>query len=160
MLHPDDIWSNPQPPYCPDFIAAHPQFADLHNHLKTPEEKLAASWCMDYYAPLSLPKPHLWQLVTYEKLVQEGETELQRIFGTWDMEIPPEAIARLQIPSATTAEASNVYQGKDPLSGWKEHLTPVQIKRILSLVELFGLDFYSEDLEPDYERLYVDPEGS
>jgi hypothetical protein len=70
------------------------------------------------------------------------------------MEMPAEAIKHLRIPSATTKEWSNVRAGKDPLAGWTKNLTKEQIKQILAVTSTFGLDFYGEDLEPDYNRLY------
>lgn len=137
----------------PAFAAAYPQFLDYLESLETQEEARAARWCMHYYPPLSLPKPHPWLLVPYERLVRQGERELERIFDALDIEMPEDAVKRLKVPSATTKKWSNVLTGKDPLSGWKESLTTEQIKRILRVVSTFGLDFYDEGLEPDYSRL-------
>lgn len=67
-----------------------------------------------------------------------------------------DAVKRLKVPSASTKERSNVLTGKDPLEGWTENLTQEQIERILRVVSTFGLDFYGEDLEPDYSRLYAE----
>ena len=152
LVHPR--FRNPGPPLsmCPEFATIHPQFDDLLKSLETPEERLAARWCMQYYAPLSLPKPHPWRLTAYEKLVRDGGRELEQMFRIWGLEVPSEARSRLSRPSATTAKESNVYKGKDPLYSWRERLSSSQVKRILNVVGAFGLDFYSEELEPNYER--------
>jgi hypothetical protein len=41
------------------------------------------------------------------------------------------------------------------LSKWRESLTEKQIERILSIVSAFGLDFYTEEIEPDYKKIYI-----
>jgi hypothetical protein len=54
----------------------------------------------------------------------------------------------------TTASFSQVSKGGDPLKGWQRYFSPQQGAKILDVVRGFGLDFYNEDPEPDYERLY------
>jgi len=137
----------------PVFAAAFPRFVEYLGSLKNQEEARAAWWCMHYYPPLSLPKPHPWVLVTYESMVRQGEAELQRIFNALGIEISDDAVKHLRVPSATTKRWSNVLSGKDPLVGWTENLTQAQVKRILKVVSTFGLDIYGEGLEPDYSRL-------
>jgi hypothetical protein len=39
------------------------------------------------------------------------------------------------------------------LSKWKDALSSKQIDRILDIAETYGLDFYSQEIEPDYDRL-------
>jgi hypothetical protein len=39
------------------------------------------------------------------------------------------------------------------LSKWRDRLSDRQIDRILEIANAFGLDFYTDELEPDYERL-------
>ena len=51
-------------------------------------------------------------------------------------------------------KSSGVYQGQDPLAGWQRTLTPVQVERVLNVLRLFGLECYTDSLEPDYGRLY------
>lgn len=141
----------------PSFAEAYPEFADYMGTLKSQEEVRTAHWCMQYYPPLSLPKPHPWHLVTYERLVRQGPTELERIFDAIGIEMPVDAIEHLGVPSATTKQWSNVISGKDPLAGWKYNLTKEQIRQILGVVSAFGLEFYGDELEPDYDRLYTQP---
>ena len=38
------------------------------------------------------------------------------------------------------------------LSKWKKALSDKQIERILKIVRDFDLDFYTEDIEPDYDK--------
>lgn len=111
------------------------------------------TWIMDYYTPLITPLPHPWILVPYERLVKEGEIQLRLIFDSLDMEVPHNVYSRLCVPSKTVEESSAIISGKDQLSRWKEILTRDQVRQILDQVSEYGLDFYSEDLEPDYDRL-------
>jgi len=123
--------------------------------LKYPEEFSALRWCMRYYVPLALPdRPFI--LVSYERLVRNGRKELEKIFTTWNIPIPEEAFLRLKRPSATVAKNSQVIHGSDPLCGWQEGLSRNQVKRILNVASFFGLDFFSENVEPDYDRLFTE----
>ena len=42
------------------------------------------------------------------------------------------------------------------LSRWKSELNENQIEKILEIVRMCGMDFYTTDLEPNYARLYGD----
>ena len=114
---------------------------------------LAATWALDYYIPLSSPKPHPWLLVSYESLVRNGVEEIRRIFSVIGMDMPSKSLLQLQTPSATTHLDSPIMYGDDPLMGWYKRLDKDQIKRILNVTAAFGLDFYSDAPEPDYKRL-------
>jgi len=98
------------------------------------------------------PKPYPWLLLTYEKLVTNGEEELQRIFNAIEMEVPESAVMRLRVPSREARKDFPILTGENPLDDWTKNLSKEQIRRILHLVSAFGLDFYGEGLEPDYER--------
>jgi hypothetical protein len=139
------------------FLAAYPWVSDILADIKTWEEALAAAWCMDYLAPLSTPKPHPWIFVTYERLVRHGEEEIQRIFNALGLETPRSALQGLRAPSKSVRGDSPILTGEDPLAHWTKRLSKEQVKRILHLASAFGLDFYGEGLEPDYERVEKQP---
>lgn len=126
--------------------------------IKTMKEILAAAWCLDNYIPLSLPKPYPWTIVTYEKLAIDGEKEITRLFnGIGIKNIPRAAFRYLRIPSISAPQRESKI-GIDPdaqLSKWKKSLSKEQIERILNIVSDFGLDFYTENLEPDYKNIGV-----
>lgn len=130
---------------------------ELAQRVSTVEEQFAFVWCLDYYIPLSEPKPHPWILTTYEKLVTEGETELNRLLGSLGYEAKRDPNDLLKRPSAEAHDDSNVARGQNPLTTWRRRLNRTQQDRVLSVVAEFGLDFYSKELEPDYERLTTDP---
>jgi len=125
--------------------------------IRTPEEILATIWCLDNYVPLSTSRPYPWTTIIYEKLVKDGEKEISRIFGEiGENDIPKSAIANLKIPSRLTqkSELKAIRYADEQLSKWKKYLSKKQIDRILGIVSDFGLDFYTNDVEPDYSRLH------
>lgn len=124
--------------------------------IKTKEEVLAATWCLDNYIPLSQPKPHPWKFVVYEKIVIGGEKAVRYLFNEIGEEnIPKSVVKNLRVPSllAPRDELKVVKNTDKQLSKWKKALSKEQIERILSVVSDFGLDFYTENIEPDYNRL-------
>jgi hypothetical protein len=131
---------------------------DKLKRIKTQEELLAASWCLDNFIPLSYQKPYPWIVVSYEKLVKDGEKEINRIFNKiGEKHVPRSAFKHLKIPSVVTHKNDYkiVTNTDDQLSKWKKSLSKEQIENILSIVSDFGLDFYTKDLEPDYRRIDI-----
>ena len=133
---------------------------DLLNKLKkikTKEEILALAWCLDNYVHLSFPKPYPWTTIFYEKLILDGRKELTRIFKEIDEKVPRSAIRLLREPSMLTMknDLKVVDNIEEQLGKWKKNLSKKQIERILSIVSDFGLDFYTEEIEPDYENFGV-----
>lgn len=136
-----------------EFLAAWPHFQDVIQGLRTPAQWLAACWCIEQFAPLSLPGPPSFRLVSYERLVRQGEDELRHLLADWDLPMPATAVRRLRVASTTTQRDSHVLREGDPLGGWRRKLTAEQVAEILDVVQQFGLDFYSDALEPDYDRM-------
>ena len=139
-------WENP-------FFSHYPELRERCQSLSRPEEIRAIQWCMRYYAPLSLPGVYPFVLLSYEGLVRHGEGELERLYRRWELPLPTEALAMLRRPSKTVTDESQVVLGKDPLAGWKKHLSKKEMENVLKVVSLFGLDFYTDAIEPDFERL-------
>ena len=133
--------------------------SDLINKLKkikTREEILAASWCLDNYLPLSMSKPHPWSFVIYEKLVKEGKKEIIRLFNDIGIKrVPNAAFHNLKKPSMVMIkeEFKIIKKPEQQLSKWKKLLSEEQINKILKIVADFGLDFYTEYLEPKYDKI-------
>ena len=150
-------WADPGSPATPANLAAFPQFAPVLQRLRTPEECLAGRWCMANHAALFSPRPHLWRVQSYEKLLLDPATELESIFGDWGLPVPDGAMDRMRIPSRTTYSDSRPGDVQAHLVRWRSILYPGQIRRILAVVDAFGFDFYSNQPEPDYQRLAAWP---
>jgi len=132
----------------------YPHLAELRKKIRTREEVLAFEWALQTYIPLHQTKPHPWCLTSYERLVTNGPEELRRLFQYLDQPIPPKVLKQLSVPARTTSKTSDVRKkGADLLAGWKKHLNAEQIREILDVTHQAGLDFYTEDSEPDYQKL-------
>jgi len=87
-------YRNSSPPY-KDIFPTHKDILDeasningldstVYNMLekiKSREEILAASWCLDNLIPLSQKTPYPWSTVIYEKFVKEGKEQINKIFN-------------------------------------------------------------------------------
>lgn len=136
----------------------HSDFLEKLKNITTREETLAVVWCLDNYIPLLYQKSYPWNIVTYEKLITCGKEELSQLIKKIGVEkIPNSAIHSLKIPSGLTAD-NDLYviaRVNDQLSKWKKILSKKQAEAILKIVSDFGLGFYSEDVEPDYENIVI-----
>lgn len=141
------------PPRIPEFLATHPQFLPVLDRLTDVVEYRAALWCIDYYVPLTSPRPYPFHLVTYEQLVRNGDETLGQLCDVWDIDMSATARKKLHVASQTTKKDGGIYAGTDPLAKWQTLLSTNQIDKIFRVVEAFGLDFYTDALEPDYTRL-------
>lgn len=119
------------------------------------EKRLAITWCYDYLIPL-----REWNqcdntlLITYERLVKNPVVELRRIENFLNINFPQKVYEKINIPSQTTVSDSNVKKkNSDPLTTWKKRLSKVEIDNILEVLDKFNIEFYSRDLEPNYEIL-------
>ena len=120
--------------------------------IETQEEILAAVWSIDYYIPLYYQRVFNWYTVVYESLVLDPEEELKKMFSYIGEKVPEEAYSKIETPSIMTHDRKYIGSPKQ-LVKWKEKLSERQIKNILKVVHWFGLDFYTEDPEPDYNAL-------
>lgn len=146
-------WSNPHPPRLKGFLARYPEFTDYLETLRNPTEFAAALWSMQTLAPLKLPKPWPFVLVTYERLANDPRAELTRLFDAWQMQIPDGIVERALRPSGTTDSGSALASGADPSRAWRTVLDRRQIDEILAVTRRFGLDFYDDHGYPDLGRL-------
>ncbi len=122
---------------------------------KYTEEIYAARWCQENYVPLINNSSSLL-IITYENLLNNPEEEIKKIFTAWNIEIPSQVYKMLSSSSSTTYRDVDHKNKLKILTNWQEKLNKDQQKKILNVVKDFGMDFYTEELEPDYERLYSD----
>ncbi|WP_258083430.1 sulfotransferase [Thermococcus thermotolerans] len=136
-------------------LAESERLMDRLSGINSQIELLAAIWAFENYIPLASKKPHPWYTVIYERLVVNPEGELKAIFGYIGEEVPEGAVRRIKTPSKVTRKTyGRDYIGTPrQLIKWREKLSERQVKDILEVVSWFGLDFYTEDPEPDYDAL-------
>ncbi|USH00419.1 sulfotransferase domain-containing protein [Thermococcus argininiproducens] len=122
--------------------------------IQSPEEILATIWSLDNYVPLLYLSrhPNAWYTTTYEKLITDFDEEIEKVFEYINEEVPDEVYEKFRKPSATTHDKSHLGTSKQ-LTKWKKKLSTRQVKNILKVIHWFGLDFYTEHPEPDYDKL-------
>ena len=139
------------------YFDSHPKIKQACHKFDKPEERAALAWCLRYHGPLTLNKPYPFVLVCYERLVRNGEEEIKKLFDAWNLPVTQSVLDKLSKPSDTVTENSQVVSGKDPLAGWKKHLTTTEVENILAVLSVFDMNFYSDALEPNYEMLNAFP---
>jgi hypothetical protein len=109
---------------------------------------------MHTYVPLALPQPWPFIVTTYEQATRHPEQEFGRLFREWRLPMPDDLVARTARPSGTTDLGSAMRNNTDGgEAGWRKALTPAQVRQVLDVVRRFGLDFYTDDPQPDAARL-------
>lgn len=89
-------------------------------------------------------------ILPYEKLVLNGEKTLRLLISYLGLSWEDILLRSLNVQSNTVVPDSNMSKSYSPLTAWQSKLSAKQIERILSVVNEFGLNFYSEAIEPDY----------
>jgi hypothetical protein len=146
-------WTLDHAPRLKAFFDRYPQFREYVASLEQQEEWMAAHWCIHTYVPLMLPRPWPFLLTTYEQATKDPEREFGRLFEAWRLAVPADLVERAARPSGTTDRGSRFAAGGDARGGWKRLLSDDQARRILRVVQAFGLDFYTDERMPDAERL-------
>ncbi len=135
-----------------EFLDRLPQVEPLLKKRLTPEEKMAVTWGFDYYIPLFHLKHPRVKVIPYERLVTHGAAELDGIARRLNVDPPQQPDQLLKKPSRASSPA-RLDRDPSTLNHWKHHLSPDQIKRVLEVTHRFGLDFYTDQPEPDYDKM-------
>lgn len=133
-------------PDCPynDFFRQH---ENILTSISKPEEILAATWSMNYLSTAKHPLNNKkWITTTYERLVLNPFDEMKRIFIHLDQVLPDTLLHQLE----KTRRRPDLHE---QLSKWKRKLSRNQIANILNVIDQFGINAYTESIEPDYERI-------
>ena len=123
--------------------------------LKSPEEQLAFIWCVNAMTTIAHPLNNkAWCTVSYEHLVSDFEAETDRLFRWLHLDKPAGLTDIKDQPSQfTQAYAMESLGSEEQLTSWQTRLSSSQIKRILAVLEYFGIEAYSQDPLPDRKRL-------
>lgn len=135
-----------------------PHLTAYVQRLQTEEEILAVRWCCDHHAPLKHRRDNSWIQVSYEKLVLDGRNELRRIYSALDLAKSENALNRLQSSSLTVHNWSVDHSrasAEERLGNWRRSLDGEQVRRVLSVVDAFGIRGFSEDVVPDFDNIGV-----
>lgn len=124
-------------------------YHDIAGAIQTEEEYLAYIWCSTHAYLLKHPlNDKAWTTITYEELLLNTEATLKKVFASWGMQVPPEALEISKRPSRTTRPGSPTAEPMDQLSHWRSKLDQGQKDRILRMLQRFDLDLYGADPLP------------
>jgi hypothetical protein len=142
--HLDASFDMPDGPYS-EFYTGHRAFLES---LSTREEVLTAHWALGNRVPLTHPdRDRRWTTVHYEHLLTEPLREVERIFGAWGMAAPPGVAESAGAASATTRGGHDPADAGRQLGRWREAFSEAQLRRMLRVLEHFGIGCYgAEDL--------------
>jgi hypothetical protein len=116
---------------------------------------LAYQWLVDQYVPIVHqprgPGDFRWLLLPYERILTLRDEELHRL-GRYLRFTPSKSmINRLDRSSQSPGNHEPSVRGQ--LTKWQRYLTAEQVDEIMGIVRAGRLDFYTEDPEPDYEKM-------
>lgn len=144
-------WDEVEKQFCnhPELFEEYPHLGTVYEGIRSKEEILAFNWAVQNFVPLVHSEPRPWITTTYEVLIDEGMTEVERIFKELGEKVPRNAKAKLRSPSETASANLSSSSEESQLKKWKRHLSESQIDRILRIVQAVGIRGYSERIYPD-----------
>jgi hypothetical protein len=94
-----------------------------------------------------------WIITTYESLLEQKEAEVNRILDALAAPVPEGLSTQFAEPSHSASDNLKVEDVEEQLSKWRDDLSAGQAESILRIVSEFGLDFYTDKLRPNLDRL-------
>lgn len=144
-----------QPQLVEDYLAP---YADLMRACHTPFERHVAAWCVEIGVPLSQFKPGELGVVFYERLATQPLVVLPEIFAHVGRPFDRRVADFVRMPSHTTLSKSTLEakwaSGSSRVTAsWQEHISPVQVRRGLEIIDAFGLSsIYDDSPNPPLQR--------
>jgi len=132
------------------------QYAHVWKEVKSTEAYLAFLWSINVKHSLHHPGNNSrWLTVAYENLLTDYEVEVKRIFEFVGRAVTSDALAMHSVPSSSVQGEFRGHKNINrQLIQWKEKLKSDQIKSILKIVKLFGIQVYTDELMPEDHSLY------
>lgn len=129
-------------------------YRDILDEISCVEERLAAEWALTVLTPIkSAYNDRKWVTLSYENLLVDPVKAYNKVFNRYNIITPINFYDEIQKTSFTKSSFS-VKEYSSRLGGWQNNLSTKQIDTILSFVQRLGVDFYSDHLEPDYNKIY------
>lgn len=143
-------WGNAKyAPDSPPYLDIYPFFRSALEDLHSDVEYLAALWALDQLPVLLQKTPQPWIMITYEELCLRPQITIEKLSKRLDLNLDLEAaLANFKIPSSVVS-----CSGISGVNGWKTQLTSEQVTKILQTINKFGITFYSDQDEANYESL-------
>jgi hypothetical protein len=130
-----------------------PELIDTYrNQLKSLNcitEWRAALWCLENVLCLNhQDRNSRWITVMYEDLLLNRKRELNKIFQRLNRPVPETILAASEKMSSTARKGSPVLGHREQLTKWREVLNPSDVKKVVRILESFGIDLYKANPLP------------
>lgn len=129
---------------------------DIYKIIKTLDDRAslyALAWALDHYIPLFYRNDKVL-VISYEKMVEDPENQLKFIFKCLGIEkIPKNSFEGISKASMSSDEDYFSNNKEKQLSKWKKILSQKEQDNIFNVLELFDIDYYSDSIFPDMDRL-------
>ncbi len=121
--------------------------ATLLNQDFSPSQALTAIWCIENLIPATQAAANRYQIVFYEELIEQPETEWQRIAVGLDLTAVPAADV-LERPSQQSSvrlqnQANNGDSYSVSYANWRKRLKAEDRRDIAAVLDAFRVDFYT-----------------
>ena len=106
-------------------------------------------WCIENYIPLTQFSENQILVAFYETICETPQSEAARIFSFLGQSLPESILEKATKPSALARDWSAVVTGSDSINSWRKNISPMQIKRAVEILQIFGMDrIYNETSVP------------
>jgi hypothetical protein len=120
------------------------------------ETYLALIWAMNFKQTAMHPDNNRnWLTVSYERLLLCFDSEIDRINQRLRLNLHPNLINREKPSKSTYPDTNDKVVTHAKHDEWQRKLTKSQISAILRVLDIFEIDIYNRNTEPDYQRLYA-----
>lgn len=120
------------------------------------ESYLALIWAMNFKLTAMHPDNNRsWLTVSYERLLLCFDSEIDRINQRLRLKLHPDLINSEKPSKSTYPDTNDKIVTHAKLDEWQRELTKSQISDILGVLDIFEIDIYNGNTEPDYQSLYA-----
>lgn len=125
---------------------------DFLNNIETKAEKHVAQWCITNEPLLRESAKNKFLFVYYEDLIEFFDLELQRIADEVGITIDGDMVEILRKHSRTTNPNDPTLSPQRQIAKWKEAFEPDTIRRLVAVLEHFGVEAYGDEVRPSNSR--------
>lgn len=130
-------------------------YREVLDSISCVEERLAAEWAMTVLTPIKNPKnDKKWVTLAYEDVMLNPERSLLKIKDRYQLNWNDNSVSEVIKKQSFTKSSFGSQSTTNRLSSWKNNLTIQQIDTILNFTQKLGINFYSDNIEPDYSIIY------
>jgi hypothetical protein len=129
-------------------------FADPIRSASTLIEQHAFWWCIENYVPLHQFNRSEIHTVFYERLRWAPAEEVPPLAAFLSRDFDQTFFKKMPRPSRTAGYGNSLSKGIDPASAWMRRLSSDDVRAVMKILNLFGLDeIYTDSPNPRVEGL-------